>query len=616
MNKIKQLSAQEAQKIAAGEVVERPANIVKELVENSLDALATQISIYIEDGGKQLIRIVDNGCGMSVEDAHLCFKHHTTSKISSVDDLTCITTFGFRGEALSSISSVSKMTLITKDAEAEFGTSLSIERGIVMREEAVSCEQGTDISIADLFYNVPARKKFLKTKETEWRHIVALFEAFCLDNIHVHFKLFSDDKLLFNCPAVATTEQRIVQLWEHTFAQHMITLKNVKNNDVSVRGVISSHQYSRYDRNAIFFFVNSRWVKNYKLTQAALKGYLNVLQTGKFPALFLFITVDGAQVDINIHPRKEEVQFLHPRIVEQLITQAIKTTLEDHLSSHLKTDVHLALQDSEFAYNATKPAFAVNHVQPIQSYKDVFNFSVKPFSKSVATTPPLTPAALQQRNTESISPDIEKQDHIATIAETIEQEITHRVLGQLNSTYILLEKPDGMVLIDQHAAHERVLYELFAHRFSDVATISLLFPVVMHFSPNDIKVIEPHLHILEKSGIHVEVIGGDQLAVKSTPINLKNANMQELIKEVISWINEYQQIDKAQFFKTINEKLHAQMACKAAVKAGDQLSTAQMQQLVLDLEKTDNRFTCPHGRPTMWFISTNAIEKNFKRNYK
>ena len=615
MNRIKQLSAQEAQKIAAGEVVERPANIVKELVENSLDAGATQISIYIEDGGKQLIRIVDNGCGMSVEDAHLCFKHHTTSKINSVDDLISITTFGFRGEALSSISSVSKMTLVTKDTESELGTSLSIERGVVIREEAVSCGQGTDIGIADLFYNVPARKKFLKTKETEWRHIVTLFEAFCLDNIQVHFKLFSDDKLLFNCPGIATTEQRIAQLWEHAFAQHMITLKDVTQQGVSVHGVISSHQYSRYDRNAIFFFVNSRWVKNYKLTQAALKGYLNVLQTGKFPALFLFITVDGSQVDINIHPRKEEVQFLHPRIVEQVIAQAVKATLEDHLSSHLKTDVRLASQQSDLSFDMTTPAFAVNYAPSIQPFKDTFSASVASFPKPAFTTLPLTPTALQ-RNTDNPGPNIEKQEHLANADEKMEQEITHRVLGQLNSTYILLEKPDGMVLIDQHAAHERILYELFAHRFSDVATIPLLFPLLIHASASEIQALEPHLHILEKSGIRVEIVGDTQLAVRSTPVNLKNANMQELIKEVIAWINEHQQIDKAQFFKAINEKLHAQMACKAAVKAGDLLSTAQMQQLVIDLEKTNNRFTCPHGRPTMWFISTYEIEKNFKRNYR
>ncbi len=612
MNRIKQLSAQEAQKIAAGEVVERPANIVKELVENSLDAGATQISIYIEDGGKQLIRIVDNGCGMSVADAHMCIKHHTTSKISSVDDLTSITTFGFRGEALSSMSAVSKMQLITKDADSELGVCLSVENGAVAHEEAIACEQGTDLSIADLFYNVPARKKFLKTKETEWRHIVTLFEAFCLDYTNIHFKLFSEGKMLFNCPAIDSIEQRIVQLWEHSFAQHMITLKDITQQGVSVRGVISSHQYSRYDRNAIFFFVNSRWVKNYKLTQAALRGYLNVLQTGKFPALFLFITLDGAQVDINIHPRKEEVQFLHPRIVEQAVTQAIKATLEEHLSSHLKTDVRIA---SAHAENRPIPTFNMalssSFAQPFKEAP----FTAPPMSFSSPTSAPLFIPTSVSHNALA-EPSAGSQQSLNSALEQDEPEITYRVVGQLSSTYILLEKPDGMVLIDQHAAHERILYELFAQRFADVATISLLFPIIMHLSSSDMRLIEPHLHLLEKSGIHVEIVGVNQLAIKSTPVNLKDANMQELIKEVVSWIYEYQQIDKDLFFKTINEKLHAQMACKAAVKAGDLLSIAQMQQLVADLEKTDNRFTCPHGRPTMWFVSTYEIEKKFKRNYR
>ncbi len=604
MNRIKQLSVQEAQKIAAGEVVERPANIVKELVENSIDARATQISIYIEDGGKQLIRVVDNGCGMSVEDAHLCFKHHATSKITSVDDLTHINTFGFRGEALSSISSVSRVALLTKETESELGVSLSLEQAIVTQESPVVCEQGTDITIADLFYNVPARKKFLKTKETEWRQIVTLFEAFCLDYHAIHFKLFSEGKIVFNCPAVSTVQQRVVQLWEHTFADQTIALDPVAQQGVTISGVISSHQYNRYDRNTIFFFVNSRWVKNYKLTQALLKGYLNVLPQGRFPAAFIFITLDGAQVDINIHPRKEEVQFLHPRIVEQIITQAVKKTLEQHLSAYLKTDVQLtqALPMQPTVYEAPRPFEKMPPPMPysFQPYKDA-----PPFIPQSSTSI-FTPASLHQ--TLSVEQAVEQQ----VIKEETATEAYH-LIGQLNDTYILLEKADGLAMIDQHAAHERVLYELFAHRFADVATIALLFPAIINVSPEDLRSLEPHLPILHNSGIDAEIFGDCQLIIKATPAHLKNVNMQELIKQVIAWVHEFQHVDKALFSKTINEKLHAQMACKAAVKAGDTLSNEQMHQLIKDLEKSDNRFTCPHGRPTIWFISTYEIEKKFKR---
>ena len=338
MARIKQLSAQEAQKIAAGEVVERPANVVKELVENALDAGSTQIAIYIQDAGKSLIRIVDNGYGMNPEDAHLCFKHHATSKITRVDDLPSLTTFGFRGEALSSISAVSKVTLITKEAEAAHATKLVLEHGLVIAEEQISGNTGTDISIADLFYNVPARKKFLKTHETESRQILLLFQAFCLDYLSVHFKLYTQGNLIFNCPGTTDMQQRIAQLWDHSIAQQTIAIA-ATTNGIHIEGVITNHTYSRYDRSALFFLVNKRWVKNHTLAKAVMKGYMNVLQPDKFPLACIAITIDPAQVDINIHPRKEEVQFLHPRIVEHALQTTVKEALEKNLSAQLNRKV-------------------------------------------------------------------------------------------------------------------------------------------------------------------------------------------------------------------------------------------------------------------------------------
>ena len=598
MNRIKQLPPQEAQKIAAGEVVERPANIVKELIENAIDAQATKISIYIEDGGKQLIRILDDGCGMSIEDARLCFNHHATSKINSVDDLVSIDTFGFRGEALSSISSVSRVTLITKEAQSEHGVSLKLEQGIITQESAFSCERGTDITISDLFYNVPARKKFLKTKETEWRKISTLFEAFCLDYIAIHFKLFSEGKLLFNCPAVADVQQRITQLWEHTFAQHMLTVDSVTESGITIHGVISNHQYNRYDRNGLFFFVNSRWVKNYKLSQALLKGYLNVMQPGRFPAAFIFITLDGSQVDINIHPRKEEVQFLHPRLVEQLITKIVKKRLESNLAHHIKADSFISPVHYEMP-----PLKTQNHI--MKSYDDISYMSKS--APAPIFIPPFKQTLIEKRDTQPMA------SFQQTIVKDELLEEHYDLLGQFNKTYILIGKADGLFMIDQHAAHERILYELFAHRFHEVATISLIFPQIIHIAAQDIKMLESHISLLHNNGIGAEIFGDNQLIIQSTPAHLKNINMQELIQQLISWIYEYQHIDKDQFFKTINEKLHAQMACKAAVKAGDSLAASEMQQLIKDLQAIDNRFTCPHGRPTAWLISIYEIEKKFKR---
>ena len=363
MARIKQLSAQEAQKIAAGEVVERPANVVKELIENSLDAGATQIIIYIEDAGKKLIRIVDNGYGMSQEDAYLCFKHHATSKINSVDDLHALTTFGFRGEALSSISSVSTVTLITKEAAALSATKLMLHDGIVTSEENIPGNTGTDIAIANLFYNVPARKKFLKTNETEWRQIQLLFQAICLDYQDVHFKLYHQNNLVFNCPATNDAQQRIAQLWDHTVAQQTIPIQYAANN-FKISGIITNHTYSRYDRSALYFLVNKRWVKNHTLSKALLKGYLNVLPHDKFPLACIAITIDPAEIDVNIHPRKEEVQFLHPRIIENALHTCVKEALEKHLSAQLNRNVNFSPDQTLVRYTSLCSALSANGFNP------------------------------------------------------------------------------------------------------------------------------------------------------------------------------------------------------------------------------------------------------------
>ncbi len=339
MAKIKQLSPHEAQKIAAGEVVERPANIVKELIENSIDAGATRITVYIEDGGKRLIRVVDNGCGMDLADAQICFDRHATSKITHVDQLESIDTFGFRGEALASIASVSKITLITKEENVLEGTKIIVNTNTIVETNSVACVTGTDISVQNLFDNVPARKKFLKATQTEWRAIQLLFNAFCFDYSHIHFLLFSDGKQILNCPATTILKNRALQLWEPSTHNHLLELQADTNSVISLSGVISDHQHYRYDRSGIYFFVNKRWVKNQHLSSAFIKGYANVLAAGKYPVAAVHITVPSNEVDINIHPRKEEVKFLHPRRVEQALQQAVKATLEKNLSQHLKKDV-------------------------------------------------------------------------------------------------------------------------------------------------------------------------------------------------------------------------------------------------------------------------------------
>lgn len=611
MARIKQLPPHEAHKIAAGEVVDRPANVVKELVENAIDAGATQISVYIEDAGQKSIRIVDNGCGMSLEDARLCIAQYATSKITSIDDLVAISTFGFRGEALASITAVSKTILITKEKESDQGVSLEIENGVISKEEFVCCNTGTDITVSDLFYNVPARKKFLKKQETEWRTIAQLAHAFCISYLSIGFKFFHDGRQIIHCPPVDNLMDRAAQLWDRSISQSLITLTahDTKKN-IQITGLISNQHYYRYDRNSIFFFVNKRWVKNYALGNALLKGYLNVIPPQRSPLAALFITVDQADIDVNIHPRKEEVQFLHPRVVEALLQKTVKESLEEHLSTQIKKSVTVfSHQESSFA-QSYQPALSFDFNAPV--FKEKAPFFEMPIASSISEASKEVPVSNIPISFHHAALDDLKEQSFVVPQKQAETK-SYQLIGQYKKTYLLLEHEDGLFLVDQHAAHERILYELFADRFYEVATITLLFPQIITLSHEDLRIVTPYLDLFNQNGILVEPFGLNQLVIQSTPVHLKNSSFEDLIKDVISWIKEEREVDSADLFATIHQKMRAQMACKAAVKAGDQLTMEQMQTMLDNLNKTSNRFTCPHGRPTGWLLSLYEIEKKFKR---
>ncbi len=622
MQKIKKLPPHEAQKIAAGEVVERPSNLLKELLENALDAGSTKISIHIKDGGKQLIRVVDNGCGMSPEDAKLCFEQHATSKITHVDQLQEILTFGFRGEALASIAAVGKTTLITKEKDAEFGTKLQVEQNKTLQHEAVSAVDGTDISVKDIFYNLPARQKFLKKRETEWRQIQQLFYAICLAHIHIDFKLYSEDKLLHNCPPAQDLAQRWQQLFDHQKAQQMINAQH-STSYVSMQGLISDHQLQRYDRNNIYLFVNNRWVKDNALTRAFIRGYQNVLPPMRYPAGCLFITIDTQEVDINIHPRKEEVQFLHPRRVEREIKSCITQALEQQLSSQLQKSVTIK-KDTPFE-PASFGAPQQVHAQPAQNSFTPFNFD------SFLNTPAFTASAdaeirkaehatdMQDTATPEKNKTIDEIENITSekqrvVAPSAQQH--YELIGQYKKTYLLLEQEDGLFLLDQHAAHERILYEEFVAQHGNIAKVALLFPQIITFAKDEVNIIAQHTQLFAQYGIELEQFGDDSIKILATPVSLKNVALDEIIRQTVGWIGEFAHLGKEQFAQHMQKKLYADMACKAAVKAGDTLSTEQMQKLLIDLHNTNERFSCPHGRPTSWLLHHDEIKKKFKRDYR
>lgn len=603
MQKIFKLPAAEAQKIAAGEVVERPASVVKELVENSLDAGATHLTIHVKNGGKEYLQIIDDGCGMSAVDARLCIEQYATSKIRSVNDLSSLATFGFRGEALSSIAAVSCLTIVTREPSQEHGIKLTIENGTI-HEEIVACNSGTIITVENLYYNVPARKKFLKTRETEWRAILQLLQALCLAYPHCSFKIFHENNLILNCPRAAHDKERIHQLFGHQLSERL--LESSAHDDAtktSITGLISSIQYTRYDRSQIFILVNKRWIKNYKLSQAIMKGYGNRLVKDRFPAAFIAIEIDPQQIDINIHPRKEEVQFLNPRKVETLIEEMIADLLQKTMAQHLPTHT-LPLQQTA-SINNFLPTY------PIAAPLNHHTFA--PYQTE--TSLPLKNNVVEQKRFEHV---IEKaftfqEEHKEQLPLINPEQSAYQLIGQLHKTYILLETDKGLLLIDQHAAHERILYEQFATRFYECALVKLIFPEIITLTPDDCKLLTSFQDILQTHHIMIELYGDNQIMIQSVPVYLKNQSVVDIIHYTLACAQQHQNLSPQELSKKLHESLQAQMACKAAVKAGDVLTLEKMHELIHLLEKTPNKSTCPHGRPTSWLIALHELEKMFRR---
>jgi len=581
---IQKLSHKEAQKIAAGEVIERPASVVKELMENSLDAGATCITVTINDGGRTYISCADDGSGMDPIDARASIQTHTTSKIRSLDDLFTLTTFGFRGEALASISAVSTLQIITKEKTQLHATYIKVEDGIIVDERIEARDTGTTIIVENLFKTVPARLKFLKKDETEQRHITQLFDALCLAHPKVHAKLIINGTTHTNYPATESYLERAQQILLNKTYVALIPLQSHIHKGITVEGAISTHQTQRFDKSGIYMFVNHRWVKNIGLSRAVMRAY-TVLPEGKFPVVSLHIMVDPAIIDVNMHPRKEEVAFTNSAIVEQAVTEAITKTLESELLTHI-----VPKNVPPFSSHASLP-------EPVFALKQ----------------PMSTPASRATQR--DVVPHIEKPVHIpASLNHAMDmvQETSHTtVLGQLDATYILSTTEQGLTIVDQHAAHERILYEQFVARFGTIETVQLLFPEIVTLPPTDYELILQYQELFNNHGIIAEPFGSTQIRVTALPVFAKHISVQQLLMELITTFHEVPIKADALLFFT--HALRAQMACKAAVKAGDTLTTAHMQQLLRDLAAVPNKLTCPHGRPTYWAITVKELEKKFQR---
>lgn len=570
MGKIIQLDKELINKIAAGEVIERPASVVKELIENSIDAGAKNISIDIREGGKSFISVADDGEGMSVEDARLSILKHTTSKIKTADDLFKIYTLGFRGEALSSIAAISNMELRTKTDSSAIGIKLDIQAGNIVGEKETGCAKGTSIIVADLFFNTPGRKKHLKDMGVEFRNITEVVTRYALAHPEMGFKLTHNDNLIFHSPPTEDYLGTVVNIFGKEFGKQLIDIKG-KTENIEISGFVGMPSLTRADKNSIYTFVNGRFVRNKILSDAIVDAYHTLLGTQRFPVAILKFKIDADKIDVNVHPTKIEIRIENEAKIYEDIFDAVKKTLE---SQTLVPKAEPKEAQESFA-------------EPVKKKKEKV-YKNKPLDKKSA-----------------------KQTEIQIEEMQIEAP-SYNILGKIHKTFIVVETKQGMRLVDQHAAHERILYEQLLNEFGKqgVKKQQLLQPVKFELSPADLQLIKDNSEIISHYGFEIEDFGKNTILVRTLPSVLGRQLNKDILVDLL---DELKQSKIKNTIDTIKEKMLIRMACRAAEKAGDSLELNEMNILLGDLEKCRQPYTCPHGRPTMVDYTITDLEKSFNR---
>lgn len=563
-----------ASKIAAGEVVERPASVVKELMENSLDAGARRVEVEIREGGRGLIRIVDDGCGMTREDAVLSLQRHATSKIRSADDLFAISTFGFRGEALPSIAVVSHFTMMTRPAQADAGTRLVAVGGEVVELEEVGMPPGTELLVRNLFHNTPARLKFLKRDEVEVGHVADAFTRFLFSHPEVALRFMKDGRDVIQHPGLADLRAAIVAPWGRELAEAMLPIE-LSLPGMAVRGLVSSVSAHRGGRNRQFLFINRRWVRNRTLTHALEEPYRRVLPQGRYPAAVLLIEVDPGSVDVNVHPTKAEVRLSREWEVHHLISRAVHEALN---RSGATAQIGLTSVESP-----PRPAS-----QPLPA--DRQGALPGGWAGPLAAPSVLSPAFR------------------AGAGDRLEL----RPLAQLRNTYILAESQQGLLLVDQHRAQERILYERFTEARLSRRNIAqpLLEPVVAQLGPREAAGVAEQSDDLAALGFELEPFGSEAFLVRAIPAALANENPAALVKDLAE---DLVSDSGSQSLERRREKLLITLSCRSAIKAGDALSYEETVELLNALSATARPYTCPHGWPIVMTISNFEIDRKFNR---
>jgi DNA mismatch repair protein MutL len=658
MSRVRILAEAVANRIAAGEVVERPASVVKELVENAIDAGATEIRVEAESGGKRMIRVSDNGSGMAHDDALLAFERHATSKLRTSDDLLSIATLGFRGEALPSIASVSRLLLETRAAEEEEGTRIEFAGGKLIGVKPMGAPVGTTVSVADLFYCVPARRKFLKSESTELGHIASLVTHYALAHPARHFVLKTPTQEIVNVPPAANLADRVYQLFGRQVLDELLELPaataplraaitepelepDERAAQLAVSGFVSRPEVQRANRNSIYIFVNRRLVRDRVILHAIHEAYRNLMPGGVFPSVFLFLDLPAEEVDVNVHPAKIEVRFRHPAFVHDfardVIRQALVAAKPIPDFPHATTEVLPVAEALRAAAGAGGGDTAVAGVPravipPMGPLGDAG--LAEEFQLSVAPADPVaqrfefgapgnsaTAAALGAFGAEAAVQPAAFAEHFREAAAQRERAgapaDAHSIgalkpLGQVNSSFIVAVNGEGLWIIDQHVAHERILFEqhLKARREGALTGQRLLVPIVAELSPGQLAIFERIAEELAANGFDAAMMGPRTVAIHAAPAGIASADAERLLLEILDGIERE---NAGISIDSLQAKIAASTACRAAIKINMPLDQTKMEWLLDELSRTEAPMSCPHGRPVVLRYSMREIERAFKR---
>lgn len=663
MSKIRVLPENIANKIAAGEVVERPASVVKELVENAIDAGAHKIFVDTEAGGKRLIRVIDDGCGMTPDDALLAFERHATSKMKTADDLLSIATLGFRGEALPSIASVSRLLLETRSVESPVGSQVEMGGGRMVGVKEVAATPGTTVTVRDLFYNIPARRKFLKSESTELGHISSLVTHYALANPQIYFQLRSTTNEILNVAPVQSLRERIFQIFGRELLSQLIEVDgqsaelmdgdssgafpqdstSTMNADLShrihIHGFVSLPEVHRLNRNAVYIFVNRRLVRDRLLMHALNEAYHNLMPSAVYPAALIFIDIPFKEVDVNVHPSKIEVRFRRSALVHDLLRDtvrgailkqrpiatfrpkgqvnpeeiAIGSAADEHLGSdHLPPELESrGTPSSRSTGTAASPPHPVSDDFQLRPDPREAETARMKFDSTIALTayspPRANSAGIPFTGASAPAAETLPEVEIATL---IDHHITP--LGQIRDSFIIATDDQDLYLIDQHVAHERILFEkqLKERAHGTVQGQRLLLPIILELDPRQLAILENILPEMELSGFEVEPFGRRTLAIKSAPAEVEANDVEALLREILESLEKETQ---AVNLEKLQKKIAASVACHAAIKVNMKLDQRKMQWLIDELMKTDYPMSCPHGRPVIIRYTLREIERAFRR---